>query len=144
MSVRRTVELNFVKRLEVLLKDTTYAVAESKELTEERKKPIVVLVAGDATNPFDNLPVSYGNYYVPLNVMVLTSKDAEGAIEMHEQVVTRIEQAFTSIQYRTQSVMAGLHLYDCLKGDLAEGDEDRTLGTAIAFQVVANYQPLPS
>ena len=143
MSVRRAVELNFVKRLEVLLHGTGYAVAESKELTEERKKPIVVCIAGDATNPFENLTQSYGNYNVPLSVMVLTSKDSENATEIHAQVVTLIEQGFRTREFRKQSIIGGLHLYDCVKGEVSEGSEDRTMGTSVSFQTVVNYQPTP-
>lgn len=145
MSVRRTVELNFVKRLEQALVGTDYPVVESKELNEERPKPVVVCIAGDAANALDGLTQSYGNYNVPLTVMVITSKDSEraNAVEFHSEVVNRIEAAMLSKEVRRVSVMPYLHLYDAVKGDVSEGDEGRNIGTAVTYTVVCNYLTSP-
>lgn len=146
MSVRRAVELNFVKRLEVALAGTDYPAVESKELTEERPKPVVVCIAGDASNPLEGLTQSFGNYNVPLTVMVLTSKDTDraDATEMHSRVVSLIEAAMRDPAVRKKSIQPYLHLYDCVKGEVAEGDEGRNLGTAVTYTVVCNYQSSPA
>lgn len=146
MSVRRAVELNFVKRLEVALAGTDYPVVESKELNEERPKPVVVVIAGDATNPFQDLTQNYGNYNVPLTLMVLTSKDSDraDAVEMHSRVVGLVEAAMRDPMIRRKSIQPYLHLYDAVKGDVSEGDEGRNIGTAVTYTVVCNYQPSPA
>lgn len=143
MSVRRAVELNFVKRLEVALAGTDYPVVESKELNEERPKPVVVCIAGDASNPFQDLTQNYGNYNVPLTVMVMTSKDSDraDAVDLHSQVVGSVEAAMRDPVVRRQSIQPFLHLYDVVKNDVAEGDEGRNIGTAVTYTVVCNYQP---
>jgi hypothetical protein len=144
MSVKRALEQNFVKRLTSALIGTEYPVVESKELTEERPSPVVICISGDAENPFDNLPQSYGNYQLDLTILVMTSKDSEDATARHETAVTRIESAMSQTSLRTESLIGGLHLYEVLKSTVAGGDEDRRLGTAITYRAVVNYQPLPT
>lgn len=145
MNVRRAVELNFIQRLQSALVGTDYPVVESKELTEERPKPVVICIAGDATNPFSDLTQSVGNYNVPFTVMVLTSKDSDraDAAEMHTEVVTRLEAAMASRDARKVSIQPYLHLYDAVKGEVSDGDEGRNLGTALTYTVVCNYLPRP-
>lgn len=139
MSVRRAIELNFKNRLEAALANTKYKVVESLN-TDERPMPCVVVIAGDASNPFEGIAAADGNYSVDLSILVMTNIDT-GSVDEHNDAVQLAFSLMATQDYRKKSVVDGLYLYDVVKQSSGDRNQDRKIGAGMNFRVVCNYSP---
>lgn len=140
MSIKRAVELNFVNRLQPALANTKYKVVESAN-TEERPMPCVIVIAGNAQNPFEGLAQAEGNYEVDLSIVVMSNIDNDPVNE-HFDATQTVVNIMSERATRRESIVDGLYLYDVVKSNVGEDNQDRKLGAGLNYKVIANYTPV--
>lgn len=146
MSIRRAVEYHIKAVIaEELAKQEyngafdTYQVIESLR-QEERPLPSVIVIAGEATQAFKDLPDSYGNYYVTVSILCLSSVDKE-TVDNFSNVAYYVQKVMREEQARKASRVLGLYLYEIESGSIGEDNEGRDMGAGINYTVVCNYTP---
>jgi hypothetical protein len=146
MSIRRAIEYHIKSVItEELAKDShngafsDYQVVESLR-QEERPIPSVIVIAGQATQAFNNLPDSYGNYYVTVSIMCLSSVDKE-TVDNFSNVSFYVQKVMREEQARKASRVVGLYLYEIESGSIGEENEGRDMGAGLNYTVVCNYTP---
>lgn len=139
MSVRRAIELNFKSRLEAVLANSNYKVVESLT-TDDRPLPCVLVMAGDASNPFEGQPEADGNYSVDFSVLVMSNLDV-GSIDEHNDITQQIFTLMANKDFRKTAVVDGLFLYDVTKQSSGDRSQDRKMASGMNFRVVCNYTP---
>lgn len=139
MSIRRTIEANFQARLQKAFEGSKYKVVGGVE-NDERPSPCIIVTGGEAQPAFPDLADSAGNYNCEISILVLSSIDKE-SIDEHNDAVSRIMSALSTREARKVSLIAGLHLYDFVKVNIAEANdpEMRKVGAALNYRAVFNY-----
>lgn len=139
MSIRRTIEANFQTRLQKEFEGTKYKVVGGVE-RDERPSPCIIVTGGEAQPAFADLSDSAGNYNCEVSVLVLSSMDKE-SLDEHNDAVERVMQCMKKYEVRKQSVIEGLYLYDTVKVNVGEANDNemRKVGAVLNYRTVFNY-----
>lgn len=139
MSIRRTIEANFQTRLQKEFEGSKYTIVGGVE-REERPSPCIIVTGGEAQPAFSELSDSAGNYNCEVSVLVLSSMDKE-TIDEHNDAVSRVMACMTNKEVRKKSVIAGLYLYDTVKVNVGEANDNemRKIGAVLNYRAVFNY-----
>lgn len=138
MSIRRAVEYNMKSRLDEIFANTNFQVVESLR-QEERPLPVIIVVSGDASPAFLNSDLT-GNYTVPFNLVIFSSVD-DNTVDEHSNAVHKALAKMKEFNTRRHSVVKYLYLYDVHSEGMTEDNQDRKMGTILAFKAVVNYSP---
>lgn len=139
MSVRRAVELNFKNRIEAGLANSKYKVVEGAA-DAERPMPCVIVVAGNATNQFEGIPQADGNYAVDMSIIIMTNIDT-GSLNEHNDATQRVLNIMNERSTRKVGIVDGLYLYDVVKLNAGEDNQDRKLGSGLNYRAIVSYFP---
>jgi hypothetical protein len=143
MSIRRAVEAHVKKVLDPYVPSVPngwpHQVVESLRL-EDRPMPAIIIVAGAAQLALDEFPDAYGNYRVPITVMVMSSID-DTTVDVHSELAHQVGRILQMPTSRGQSTIQGLYLYDIIPGSTGLDKEGRKLMSVLNYDSVVNYMP---
>ena len=143
MSIRRAVEAHIKLVLDPYVPNTgnqwPHQVVESLRL-EDRPMPAVIIVAGSASPAFPDLPSSYGNFNIPVTVIVMSSID-ETTVDKHSELAHQIARILQNETNRHNSKIQGLRFYDIIAGAVGQENQGRRMVTVLNFDGIVNYMP---
>jgi hypothetical protein len=139
MSIRRTIEANYQTRLQKEFEGSKYKVVGGVE-RDERPSPVIIVTGGEAMPAFSELADSFGNYNCEVSILVMSSMDKE-TVDEHNDAVSKVMKCMSSRDARKISVIQGLYIYDLVKVNVAEANDNemRKVGTVVNFRAVFNY-----
>jgi hypothetical protein len=141
MSLRRAVEFNFKGRLEKVFQGTKYKVVEGVS-REERPSPVIIVLAGEGSVAFTDIPDSFGNYTCDVSIIILSSIDVD-SVDEHNDAIERVMSTLNTREAKRQSIVENLHVYDIMQMSVGEANDEaaRKLGAVINYKATVNYLP---
>lgn len=143
MSIRRAVEAHIKRVIDPYVPNPTngwtHVVVESLRL-EDRPMPGVVVMAGAASPAFGNLVDSFGNYNIPVTVVVMSSID-DTTVDKHSELSHQVSRLLQSPTHRRVSKIQGLIFYDIVAGSIGQENQGRRMVTVMNFDAIVNYMP---
>lgn len=139
MSLRRAVELNYQYALQTAFQGSKYSIVGGVS-NEERPSPVIIVIGGEGDSAFNDLSDSYGNYFVNLTILVISSIDLE-SVDEHNDAVDAVINTLNSATVKKKSLIDGLHIYDTIKLNVSEANdvENRKIGTACNYRAIVCY-----
>ncbi len=143
MSIRRAIEAHVKLVLTPYVPSVpngwTHQVVESLRL-EDRPMPSVIIIAGAAQPAMPEFPDSFGNFKVPITVMVISSID-DTTVDRHSELAHQVSRVLQSPANRGVSRIQGLYFYDTFPGAIGQDNEGRRMISVLNFDSVVNYMP---
>ena len=143
MSIRRAVEAHIKWSLDPyvpnLTKGWSHQVVESLRL-EGRPMPAVIITSAAATPIFQEFANTYGNWKVPVSVVVMSSLD-ETTVDVHSELAYFINRVIKNDDVRTKSKVQGMKLYDIQTSTTGQENDGRRMVNVLNFDVLVNYMP---
>ena len=143
MSIRRAVEAHIKWSLDPyvpnLTKGWSHQVVESLRL-EGRPMPAVIITSAAATPIFQEFANTYGNWKVPVSVVVMSSLD-ETTVDVHSELAYFINRVIKNNDVRTKSKVQGMKLYDIQTSTTGQENDGRRMVNVLNFDVLVNYMP---
>jgi uncharacterized protein (DUF2164 family) len=102
--------------------------------------PGVVVMAGAASPAFGNLVDSFGNYNIPVTVVVMSSID-DTTVDKHSELSHQVSRLLQSPTHRRVSKIQGLIFYDIVAGSIGQENQGRRMVTVMNFDAIVNYMP---
>lgn len=143
MSIRRAVEAHIKWSLDPyvpdLAKGWSHQVVESLRL-EDRPLPAVIITSAAAQPIFDEFPNTYGNWKVPVSVVVMSSLD-DTTVDVHSELAYFINRVLKNNDVRTKSKVQGMKLYDIQTSTTGQENDGRRMVNVLNYDVLVNYMP---
>jgi len=141
MSVRRASEAHIAFILQDTYPNATYPhqVVQSLVLTD-RPNPAIIVTAGSAQVALPEQPDQYGNWRVPMTVVVMSNLDSF-TVDVHDELQWQIQRTLELPSSRHHSRVQGLYVYDLIQTNVGISNEGRRMISVINYDLMVNYSP---